>query len=83
MAGKKERAFFVCPRWKEVPGIIPAGTDKTLAAIEAGRPVVRSALRRALVAATHRSGKPLDVDAFIEDSRTGPHRVESRSAAHA
>jgi len=81
MAGKKERAFFVCPRWNEVPGIIPAGTDKILACIEAGRPVARSALRRALVAATQRSGKPIDVNSFIEDSRTGPHRVETRSAA--
>ena len=82
MAGKKERSFFVCPRWKEVEGTVPAGTDKTLAAIEAGRPVARSALRRALTDASRRAGKPLDVDAFIEDSRTGPHRVESK-AVHA
>ena len=81
MAGKKERAFFVCPRWKDVEGTVPAGTDKTLAAIEAGRPVVRSALRRALTAASLRAGKPIDVDAYIEDSRTGPHRVESRAQA--
>lgn len=81
MAGKKERAFFVCPRWKDVEGTVPAGNDKTLAAIEAGRPVVRSALHRALKAASLRSGKPIDVDAYIEDSRTGPHRVQSRAQA--
>ena len=78
MAGKKERAFFVCPRWKDVEGTVPAGKDKILAAIEAGRPVVRSALHRALRAASLRAGKPIDVNAYIEDSRTGPHRVETR-----
>lgn len=78
MAGKKERAFFVCPRWKEVEGTTPAGKDKTVADIEAGRPVVRSALRRALKTASLRAGKPIDIDAYIEDSRTGPHRVETR-----
>ncbi len=81
MAGKKERAFFVCPQWKEVAGTVPAGKDKTLAAIEAGRPVARSQLRRALVAAQLRSGKPIDVDAYIVDHRTGPGSTTPRTAA--
>ena len=79
MAGKKERSYFVCPQWNEVPGVAPAGTDKTVAAIAAGKPVARSALRRALTAARLRSGKPFDVDAYIVDSRTGPGSTNPRT----
>jgi hypothetical protein len=79
MAGKKERAFFVCPQWSDVPGTIEAGKDKTIAAIAAGKPVVRSALRRALTAARLRAGKPFDIDAYIVDSRTGPGSTTPRA----
>ena len=79
MAGKKSRAFFICPQWKDVAGIAPAGSDKVLAAIESGRPVARSALRRALTTAMQRSGKPVDIDALIVDSRTGPASTTPRS----
>ncbi len=79
MAGKKERAYFVCPQWAEVPGSIAADKDKTIAAIAAGKPVVRSALRRALTAARLRAGKPFDIDAYIVDSRTGPGSTNPRA----
>lgn len=78
MAGKKERSFFVCPQWTEVPGVMPAGADKTVAAIVAGTPVARSALRRALTAARLRSGKPFNIDSYIVDSRTGPGSTTPR-----
>ncbi len=72
MARKKERAFFVCPNWAEVPGAVDAGrivNAKTLAAIAAGRPVARSALRTALMAALRASGTIFDVDMYIVDQR--------------
>ena len=76
MAKKKERAFFVCPRWNEVAG---AGTgppshvhQKTVAAIVAGRPIARSTLRKALMAARTASGSMGDIDGYIVDQRTTP-----------
>jgi hypothetical protein len=74
MAKKKDRAFFVCPRWNELadaPGVtgeIRVHT-KILTAIRAGRPVARSTLRKALLAVGHASGSMLDVDAYIIDQR--------------
>jgi hypothetical protein len=82
MAKKKDRAFFICPRWNEVPGAPRVGAsgmaipiavhEKTLAAISAGRPVARSTLRKALLAARRASGSMFDVDAYIVDQRA-PH----------
>src|ERR1700680_2847021 len=61
MAKKKDRAFFICPRWNEVPDTSRIGASgmttpihfnaKNLAAIKGGRPVARSTLRKALLAA--------------------------------
>jgi hypothetical protein len=74
MAKKKDRAFFVCPRWNEVadaPGI--AGQirvhAKILTAIKTGQPIARSTLRKALLAVSHTSGSMFDVDAYIVDQR--------------
>ena len=72
MARKKERAFFVCPQWAEVPGAADAGkavNAKTLSAIAAGRPVAHSALRAALMAALRASGTIFDVETYIVDRR--------------
>lgn len=84
MAKKKDRAFFICPRWSEVadasrigaPGLTTAigVNEKTLAAIKAGRPVARSTLRKALLAARHASGSMFDIDAYIVDQRTARAR---------
>ena len=78
MAKKKERAFFICPRWNEAapPGMtVPIRVhEKTLAAIKGGRPVARSTLRKALLAARHASGSVFDVDTYIVDQRTGLSR---------
>ncbi|HET6238993.1 MAG TPA: hypothetical protein VFE41_29175 [Acetobacteraceae bacterium] len=82
MARKKERAFFICPRWNEVAQASRAGAtpapirvhEKTLAAIEAGRPVARSTLRRALLAARQASGEIFDLDAYIVDQRSADPR---------
>jgi hypothetical protein len=76
MAKKKERAFFVCPRWNEVanaPGITGEIRvhAKILTAIKAGQPVPRSTLRKALLAVSHASGSAFDVDAYIVDQRAG------------
>ena len=80
MAKKKDRAFFICPRWNEVAEahrIAASGiptpirvNEKTLAAIKEGRPVARSTLRKALLAARQTSGSMFDVDAYIVDQRT-------------
>jgi hypothetical protein len=43
---------------------------KSLAAIKGGRPVARSTLRKALLAARQASGSMFDVDAYIVDQRT-------------
>jgi len=84
MAKKKDRAFFVCPRWNEVadaPWIGASGVampirvnEKTLAAIKAGRPVARSTLRKALLAVCRASGAMFDVDAYIVDQRSAHPR---------
>jgi hypothetical protein len=80
MAKKKDRAFFICPRWNEVADAARIGAsgvtalirvnEKTLAAIKEGRPVARSTLRKALLAARQASGSMFDVDAYIVDQRT-------------
>jgi hypothetical protein len=80
MAKKKDRAFFVCPSWKEVRGTSRGTTPhsdgsirvhgRILAAIEAGQPVARSTLRKALLAIGHTTGTMFDVDALIVDQRT-------------
>jgi hypothetical protein len=80
MAKKKDRAFFICPRWNEVADTSRIGTsgattsirvnEKNLAAIREGRPVARSTLRKALLAARQASGSMFDVDAYIVDRRT-------------
>jgi hypothetical protein len=84
MAKKKDRAFFVCPRWNEVADVSQAGSpgtaaplqvhQKTLAAIRQGQPVARSTLRKALEAVRHASGSMFDVDAYIVDQRTAQPR---------
>jgi hypothetical protein len=78
MAKKKDRAFFICPQWNEVvPSDLTAPIrvhEKTLAAIKGGRPVARSTLRKALLAARQASGSMFDVDAFIVDQRTARPR---------
>ena len=78
MAKKKDRAFFICPRWNEV---VPPGMtapirvhEKTLAAIKAGRPLARSTLRKALQAVRQVSGSMFDVDAYIVDQRAARSR---------
>jgi hypothetical protein len=72
MAQKKERAFFICPRWNEVAGAAREIRvhEKNLTAIKAGRPVARSTLHKALVAVRQASGAMFDVDALIVDQRT-------------
>ena len=77
MAKKRDRAFFVCPRWQEAAaGPRASGAPieldlhpKTLAAIQEGRPVARSTLRKALRLVGRSSGTMLDVDEFIVDQR--------------
>jgi hypothetical protein len=79
MAKKKDRAFFICPRWNEVVGtrVGPSGrvtsnrvNEKILATIKGGRPVARSTLRKALLALRQASGSMFNVDAYIVDQRT-------------
>ena len=80
MAKKKDRAFFICPRWNEVVEPLRIGgtgistpirvNEKTLAAIKGGRPVARSTLRKALLAARQASGSMFDIAAYIVDQRT-------------
>ena len=82
MAKKKERAFFICPRWNEVADVSRAGSSgaatpigvhlKTLAAIRQGQPLARSTLRKALTVVSHATGSMFDVDAYIVDRRTAP-----------
>ena len=84
MAKKKDRAFFICPRWNEIADAsrLEASSmttpiranEKNLAAIRAGRPVARSTLRKALLAARQASGSMFDVDAYIVDQRTAQSR---------
>jgi hypothetical protein len=85
---KKERAFFVCPSWKEVAGSSRSTAPhsggsirvhgRILAAIEAGQPVARSTLRKALLAMSHGTGTRFDVDALIVDQRTAKPSVMAR-----
>jgi len=75
MAKKKDRAFFICPRWSEVADLPQLAAPirvnaKTLAAIKAGQPVARSTLRKALLAVRQASGSMFDVNACIVDQRT-------------
>ncbi len=80
MSGKKGRAFFICPRWSEVADAARQPTSgtatsidvdrRTLAAIKEGRPVARSTLRKALLAARQASGSTFDVNAYMVDRRT-------------
>jgi hypothetical protein len=82
MAKKKDRAFFVCPRWNDIAGTRQAGSsdpamplrvhERTLAAIMDGRPLARSTLRKALIAVGHATGSMFDVDAYIVDRRIAP-----------
>ncbi len=83
MSKKKDRAFFICPRWNEVADtsrLAASSTtpiranEKNLTAIRAGRPVARSTLRKALLAARQASGSMFDVDAYIVDQRTAQSR---------
>jgi hypothetical protein len=75
MAKKKDRAFFICPRWHEVADPVRNGgrpirvNQKILAAIKNGQPVARSTLRKALLAACQASGSLLDLDTYIVDRR--------------
>ena len=79
MAKKKDRAFFVCPRWNELVGAhgtVPIGAhgparipEKIVGAIKGGRPIARSTLRKALQAVCQASGSMFDVDAYIVDQR--------------
>lgn len=79
MAKKKDRAFFICPRWSEVeqaarnasPASPVSGRlhRKTLAAIAEGRPLARSTLRKALLAERDAAGLAFDVDAYLVDQR--------------
>jgi hypothetical protein len=85
---KKERAFFVCPSWKEVAGSSRSTAPhsggsirvhgRILAAIEAGQPVARSTLRKALLAMSRGTGTRFDVDALIVDQRTAKPSVMAR-----
>ncbi len=80
MAKKKDRAFFICPRWNEVAASPRIGTsdattpirvnEKILAAIKEGRPIARSTLRKALLAVRQATGSMFDIDAYIVDQRT-------------
>lgn len=81
MMAKKERAFFICPRWNEVAtaprgatgpavsGLSP-GPTKIIPTIKNGQPVARSTLRNALLAVRQVSGVMFEVDAYIVDRRT-------------
>ncbi len=75
MAKKKERAFFICPRWNEVAtsppvsGLTP-GSTRIMSAIKNGQPVACSTLRKTLLAVRQASGVMFDVDAYIVDQRT-------------
>ena len=79
MAKKRDRRFFVCPRWHEIADTARQETSgvtfpmfihqKTLVAIENGRPLARSTLRKALLAARQVTGSMFDVDDYIVDQR--------------
>ncbi len=79
MAKKRDRGFFVCPRWHEIADTARQETSgvtfpmfinqKTLIAIESGRPLARSTLRKALLASRQVTGSMFDVDHYIVDQR--------------
>ena len=80
MAKKRDRAFFICPRWNEVLAATRSAdgrmvdvdlSPRTAAAIAEGRPVARSTLRKALRAVRRASGLMFDVDDHIVDQRGG------------
>ncbi len=80
MAKKRDRAFFICPRWNEVLAATRSADGRTVAvdlsprtaaAIAEGRPVARSTLRKALRAVGRASGSMFDVDDHIIDRRGG------------
>jgi len=84
MAKKKDRAFFICPRWNEVADTARIGmsgmttpihvNEKTLAAIKGGAARRSIHARKALLAARQASGSMFDVDAYIVDQRTAQSR---------
>jgi hypothetical protein len=84
MAKKKDRAFFICPRWNEVADAARMGSSgmstpipvhaKIVTAIKAGQPVARSTLRKALLAARQASGAMFDIDCYIIDHRSAHTR---------
>ena len=78
MAKKRDRAFFICPRWREVLAetrqvdgqtIDINLSPRTSAAIEEGSPVACSTLRKALFAVRRASGSMFDINDFIVDRR--------------
>jgi hypothetical protein len=84
MAKKKDRAFLICPRWNEIADAARIGArgvatpirvhKEHLGAINEGRPVARSTLRKALVTARQASGAMFDIDSYIVDQRSAPAR---------
>ena len=83
MAKKKDRAFFTCPRWNEIADGLGRDASgerttlpihpRTLAALQGGRPLARSTLRHALLAARRSGGKLFEVEQYITDQRvSGP-----------
>ena len=78
MSKKKERAFFVCPRWNELVApsqvmanlaLSAAGSARIMSSISAGQPVARSTLLKALFAVRRSSGVIIDVNSYIVDQR--------------
>lgn len=71
MSKKKERAWFTCPCWNEIASAVPdkALDPRTLAALEAGRPLARSTIRKALMTARLASGSPFNIGEHIVDQR--------------
>ena len=79
MARKKDRAFFVCPRWNE----LAAAADKaslarklhsnarTIEKIAAQTPVTYATLRGVLAEYRASNDIKLDVDSYIVDKRDG------------
>lgn len=77
MARKKDRAFFICPRWRELASDSDDGAlaralrshPRTIAKIAAQTPVAYATLRGVLSAVRGRSDLKLDVDSYIVDMR--------------
>jgi hypothetical protein len=79
MARKKDRAFFICPRWHELVSAKQSddatfakaihADSGTISKIASQTPVTRSALRHVLAGIrSAREGK-LSIDAYIVDKR--------------